>query len=132
MTSDDAAPPEGAAAELEPAASEEKFQRPAGSCSKITCGVWIVRPVMCSVCEKISGITSTPISIDLAVRKGDVPNEGSSEMERSLAETKPEKTHSLSSVSYTHLDVYKRQTLHRKQHNLSLHSACLRGSHQTR
>src|SRR2546426_6970856 len=62
--------------------SEEKFHTPAGLCSSVTCGVSMVTPVMFRLFEKISGRISTPTLKDLAVRKGEELNLGSSPMER--------------------------------------------------
>ena len=47
--------------------------------------------VTCKVLEKISGITSTPTFKDLARIKGSLLNAGSSAIERSSAETLPDR-----------------------------------------
>src|SRR5256885_248962 len=49
----------------------------------------MVMPVTFNVFEKISGIISTPTFSDLAVRKGEGLNFGSSAMERFSAESEP-------------------------------------------
>src|SRR5207245_11284136 len=69
--------------------SEEKWHTPAGLCSSVTCGVSMVTPVMFRLFEKISGRISTPTLKDLAVRKGEELNLGSSPMERLSAESEP-------------------------------------------
>src|SRR5215471_1353684 len=68
---------------------EEKFHLPDTSRNKFTSGLSIAIPVRCSEREKISGIISTPTFNDLAVRKGEELNFGSSAMERFPAVSKP-------------------------------------------
>src|SRR5437879_1610025 len=55
----------------------------------MTCGLPMVTPVTLRVFEKISGIISTPTFNDLAVRKGEELNFGSSPMERFSAAMEP-------------------------------------------
>src|SRR5499425_3188184 len=58
-------------------------------------------PVTLRLLEKISGIISTPTLSDLAVRKGEGLNFGSSPMERFFAVSEPEKRERLRSPSWT-------------------------------
>src|SRR5205085_3694588 len=69
--------------------NEEKFHTSAELCSSVTWGVSMVMPVMFKVFEKISGMSSTPTCRDLAVRKGEELNLGSSPMERFSADSEP-------------------------------------------
>src|SRR5271154_751415 len=68
---------------------DEKFHLPLGSRSMITCGFSMVMAVTFTCCEKISGIISTPTRRLLAVRKGLVPNFGSSAIDRSSTPSEP-------------------------------------------
>src|SRR6185369_2484181 len=79
----------GVAADLLPRL--EKFHFPAASRSRAISGLSSVISVTCSFFEKISGITSTPTFRDLARMKGSLLNAGSSAIERSSAETLPER-----------------------------------------
>src|SRR6266852_9902502 len=69
----------------------EKFHFPEASRSKAISGLSSVISVTCSVLEKISGITSTPTFSALARMKGSLLKPGSSEIDRSSAETLPDK-----------------------------------------
>src|SRR5215472_16583765 len=80
---------------------EEKFQTPEALCRRVTCGVSMVTPVMFSFWEKISGNISTPTCSDLAVRKGEELNLGSSLMERFSADNEPLMSERLKSPSWT-------------------------------
>jgi hypothetical protein len=61
----------------------------------------MVSPVMFSLRETISGQSSTTTRNDLACTNGIFPNAGFSAIERSLAETPPEKSASCRSPSFT-------------------------------
>src|ERR1700690_3306059 len=69
----------------------EKFHFPEASRSNAISGLSSVMSVTCKVLEKINGITSTPTFSDLARMKGSLLNAGSSAIERSSAETVPER-----------------------------------------
>src|ERR1700722_17824708 len=92
MESDSAELPAGAAfgaALLGVPPMEEKFQRPLGSLSKVTCGLTTVISVTFNCLEKISGISSTPTFTFFAVRNGAELNLGSSLTETSSIPTEP-------------------------------------------
>src|SRR5215469_10553000 len=74
---------------LEFSPMDEKFQRPAGSLSIITCGFTTLISVTFNCCEKISGISSTPTFTLFAVRNGPELNFGSSLIETSSMPTEP-------------------------------------------
>ena len=69
----------------------EKFHFPEASRSSAISGLSSVISVTCKVLEKISGITSTPTFSDLARMKGSLLKAGSSAIDRSSAETLPDK-----------------------------------------
>src|SRR5450432_1199866 len=69
----------------------EKFHFPAASRSRAISGLSSVISVTCKALEKISGITSTPTFSDLARMKASLLKAGSSAIERSSAETLPER-----------------------------------------
>src|SRR5262249_6379499 len=79
----------GAAEVREEPPMEEKFHLPDTSSNKFTSGFSIATPVRCSEREKIRGLISTPTFNDLAVRKGEELNFGSSAMERFPAVSEP-------------------------------------------
>src|ERR1700751_1189220 len=64
--------------------NDEKFHSPPGVWISVTSGFSMVMPVTCRVLLKISGMISTPTLRDLAVRKADLLNFGSSAIERFL------------------------------------------------
>src|SRR6266478_4617909 len=69
----------------------EKFHFPEASRSKAISGLSSVISVTCKALEKIRGITSTPTFSDLARMKGSLLNAGSSAIDKSSAETLPER-----------------------------------------
>src|SRR6476469_1142898 len=69
----------------------EKFHFPEASRSNAISGLSSVMSVTCSFLEKISGITSTPTLSDLARMNGSLLKAGSSAIERSSAETLPDR-----------------------------------------
>src|SRR5215470_15233326 len=75
----------------DPVARVAKFHLPSALRIRLTSGLPMVRPFTLSAFEVISGHISTPTLNDLAVRKGDLLKLGSSAMERSSAESAPEK-----------------------------------------
>src|SRR5207248_288314 len=79
------------------------FHSPDGDSISAICGSSMVTAVTFSLCEKISGRSSTPILTDLACTNGARPYDGSSAIERSLAVTPPEKIASFRSPSFTSL-----------------------------
>jgi hypothetical protein len=80
---------------------EEKFQRPLGSLSMVTCGLTTVISVTFSCWEKIRGISSTPTFTVFAVRKGPGLNLGSSLTETSSIPTDPVRSDKLKLPSCT-------------------------------
>src|ERR1700751_862694 len=78
-----------AAGLLELPPMEEKFQRPLGSLSIVTCGSTTVISVTFNCWEKIRGMSSTPTFTVLAVRKGPELNFGSSLTETLSIPTDP-------------------------------------------
>src|SRR4029077_7180896 len=86
---------------LEVPPMEEKFQRPLGSLSIITCGSTAVISVTFNCWEKISGINSTPTFTVFAVRNGPGLNFGSSLTETSSMPTDPVKSDKLRLPSCT-------------------------------
>src|SRR5260370_35816399 len=76
------------------APSFEKFQTPAGVCNSAICGRSILISVTLSLRAEIYCQRSTPIFIDFALTKGAWLKAGSSAMERSAAETPPDRVES--------------------------------------